>query len=144
MLYQLSYSRNHEYVPTACQTPDYHAAPEPAPACLLLLRSWPRRLDSTQRPPGPKPGALPDCAAPRLGRRNEVYARFAGHASAAELAQPNRPVTYSSVRGSVGLVKIRSVGATSMTSPSRKNAVVSLMRAACCMLWVTKIGRAHV
>ena len=29
------------------------------------LLSWSGRQDSNLRPPGPKPGALPDCATPR-------------------------------------------------------------------------------
>ena len=60
--------------------------------------------------------------------------------------QPTLPVTYSSVRGSSGLVKILSVAAYSTTWPVRcsfslsctvKNAVMSDTRAACCMLCVT-------
>ncbi len=58
-------------------------------------------------------------------------------------AQPKRPVMYSSVRFSVGLEKIFSVLSISTIRPGSpvlsrvKNAVVSLTRAACCMLWVT-------
>src|SRR5690606_293267 len=61
--------------------------------------------------------------------------------------QPNLPVTYCSVRSSLGLEKILPVRAYSTSTPVRrslsgftsvvKNAVRSLTRAACCMLWVT-------
>src|SRR5690606_28073918 len=61
--------------------------------------------------------------------------------------QPNLPVTYCSVRSSSGLEKIFAVGLYSTSRPVRrspsgftsvvKNAVWSLTRAACCMLWVT-------
>ena len=43
----------------------------------------------------------------------------------------------SSVRLSPGIENIRSVSQNSTTSPSRKNAVSSEMRVACCILWVT-------
>src|SRR5699024_4767319 len=52
---------------------------------------------------------------------------------------PNLPVMYSSVRLSVGVEKIFSVSPNSTSSPSRKKAVLSDTRAACCMLWVTMI-----
>ena len=59
--------------------------------------------------------------------------------------QPNRPVTYPSVRSSLGFVKIFSVSSYSTRIPVRlpsetsrlKNAVRSATRAACCMLCVT-------
>ncbi len=60
--------------------------------------------------------------------------------------QPNRPVTYPSVRSSDGCVKIFSVASYSTRTPLRepssftsrlKNAVISATRAACCMLCVT-------
>ena len=61
--------------------------------------------------------------------------------------QPNRPVTYASVRSSLGLEKIfwcrveldeHPGAAVAVESTSVvKNAVRSLTRAACCMLWVT-------
>ena len=60
----------------------------------------------------------------------ELRARLGRH-------QPNFPVTYSSVRLSLGVVKIFSVGASSTSSPVSMNAVLSATRAACCMLWVT-------
>ena len=71
-----------------------------------------------------------------------------GDASTASLAHPNRArSTYCSVRSSSGLEKIFSVGSNSTSRPVRrslsglisvmKNAVRSLTRAACCMLWVT-------
>ena len=63
------------------------------------------------------------------------------------LAHPNLPVTYISVRSSEGLEKIFVVKSNSIRRPVRrslsgltsvvKNAVRSLTRAACCMLWVT-------
>src|SRR5436190_1626959 len=62
------------------------------------------------------------------------------------LHQPNRPVTYASVLGSLGFRKIVSVTSYSTTVPTRwpssrtstvKNAVRSLTLAACCMLCVT-------
>src|SRR5579884_4013152 len=62
------------------------------------------------------------------------------------LPQPNRPVTYPSVRESDGCVKILSVESYSTRMPWRlpssstcrlKNAVISATRAACCMLCVT-------
>ncbi len=38
------------------------------PACQRVAESG--RRDSNPRPPGPKPGALPDCATPRLTTKN--------------------------------------------------------------------------
>src|SRR5882724_9728421 len=44
---------------------------------------------------------------------------------------------YASVRGSVGVVNNCGVGLNSTISPTSRNAVKSLTRAACCILWVT-------
>src|SRR5262249_16827813 len=61
-------------------------------------------------------------------------------------SQPNRPVTYPSVRSSDGFVKIFDVSSYSTRMPCRrpsgsawmlKNAGMSATRAACCMLCVT-------
>ena len=32
---------------------------------MFIIFLWSGRKDSNLRPPGPKPGALPDCATPR-------------------------------------------------------------------------------
>ncbi len=48
--------------------------------------------------------------------------------------QPNLPAMYSAVRGSLGLAKRSFAGPNSTSSPDRKKAVLSEMRAACCML----------
>src|SRR6266496_1697240 len=63
------------------------------------------------------------------------------------IIRTRRPVTYASVRLSRGCSKICEVGPYSTTTPVRlsvllsvsteKNAVRSLTRVACCMLWVT-------
>ena len=67
-------------------------------------------------------------------------------AGSATVYYPNRPVTYASVRSSEGRVKSWTVGACSTRMPQRepssetstlKNAVMSAILAACCMLWVT-------
>ena len=50
---------------------------------------------------------------------------------------PKRPVMYSSVCFCPGLVKIFCVASISIKCPWLKNAVRSLIRAACCMLCVT-------
>src|SRR3990172_6629987 len=50
---------------------------------------------------------------------------------------PNLPVMYSSVRLSDGFVKIFPLLSISISSPIRKKATWSEMRAACCMLWGT-------
>src|SRR5262249_50258094 len=65
-----------------------------------------------------------------LELRQVVLARRVRH-------QPNLPVTYSSVRSSLGFVNIFCVSSISTSSPASMNAVVSATRAACCMLWVT-------
>ena len=51
--------------------------------------------------------------------------------------QPNRPVIYSSVFLFFGMENSVMVSPYSITSPSRKNAVLSEIRAACCILCVT-------
>src|SRR6266404_796020 len=56
---------------------------------------------------------------------------------AVQRAHPKRPVMYASVRGSEGVVNICPVGENSISSPFNMNAVESLTRAACCILWVT-------
>ena len=38
--------------------------------CEDFLKKWSGRLDSNQRPPAPKAGALPGCATPRHLVRN--------------------------------------------------------------------------
>ena len=37
-----------------------------------MVTKWSGREDSNLRPPGPKPGALPDCATPRLNVSNKL------------------------------------------------------------------------
>lgn len=42
--------------------------------------NWSARLDSNQRLPGPKPGALPDCATGRKAEiRSCILRSFCGH-----------------------------------------------------------------
>src|SRR4026207_91881 len=43
------------------------------PAGTPELEKWSGRLDSNQRPPAPKAGALPGCATPRLSGRTNHY-----------------------------------------------------------------------
>src|SRR5882762_11456626 len=45
------------------------------------------RRDSNPRPPGPKPGALPDCATPRTTRRLDAQENLLGRASKQNLDQ---------------------------------------------------------
>ena len=47
------------------------------------------------------------------------------------------PAAKAFIEETYGALKICAVGPTSTSSPSRKKAVRSLIRAACCMLWVT-------
>jgi hypothetical protein len=89
-----------------------------------------------------------------LAEQRQIFSVRAGHrglhgghgvtpATTSAAPHPNRPVMYASVRSSSGLVKIFPVGPTSIrrpgspAAPTVKKAVVSLTRAACCMLWVT-------
>ena len=53
------------------------------------------------------------------------------------LHQPNLPVIYSSVLGLDGLANSCFVSLNSISSPKRKKAVLSEIRAACCILCVT-------
>jgi hypothetical protein len=57
--------------------------------------------------------------------------------SSFEGGYPNRPVTYSMVRSTLGLVNTVAVSPYSIRRPRYMKAVLSDTRAACCMLWVT-------
>ena len=43
-----------------------HVAHETVFECPATFEEWSGREDSNLRPPGPEPGALPDCATPRI------------------------------------------------------------------------------
>src|SRR4051812_25742987 len=51
----------------------------------LLERIWSGRLDSNQRPPAPKAGALPGCATPRPDRETAL-----SHRASAETVSADR------------------------------------------------------
>src|SRR5207302_1758912 len=97
-------------------------------------------VDIVQRLLGPVPEReLPGSDRARMlvyGRR-VASARCRSRVVRHDASHPKRPVMYDSVRSSLGLVNIVSVGATSISSPPRKNAVWSETRPACCKLCVT-------
>ncbi len=82
------------------------------------------------------PMAFHGYSAPFIQRKQDHTAQTK-HSTDLPEVHPKRPVMYASVRGSGGVVNSFDVSMCSISFPSSMNAVKSLARAACCMLWVT-------